>query len=152
VGLNPLECWPLTHPLTLQPGPIGLKCGDAGSPMMDPIGSDTMSRILRPNSSLQNRLVRWGVPPLYKLFLRILSIWCGTKSHRVLAANNFITLVVYWLQIGFAGNLKSRHDLRHCGTILLAGSKDPWDGKSWHDLGNRDTIRLLPHQVSLERD
>ena len=33
--------------------------------------------------------------------------------------------VVYWLQIGFAGNLKSRHDLRHRGTILLAGSKDP---------------------------
>jgi len=27
-----------------------------------------------------------------------------------------------------------------------------WDGKSWHDLGNRDAIQLLPHQVSLERD
>jgi len=31
-------------------------------------------------SSLQNRHVRWGVPPLYKLFSRVLSIRCGTKS------------------------------------------------------------------------
>ena len=35
---------------------------------------------LGPNSYLQNRLVRWGVPPLYKLFSRVLSIRCGTKS------------------------------------------------------------------------
>jgi len=54
---------------------------DDASPTMDPIGSDTMSWISRPNSSLQNRLVRWGVSPLYKLFSRILSIRCGTKSH-----------------------------------------------------------------------
>ncbi|PNX77496.1 hypothetical protein L195_g033464 [Trifolium pratense] len=46
-----------------------------------------MSRISRPNSFLQNQLVRWGLPPLYKLFSRVLSIRCGTKSHRVLAAN-----------------------------------------------------------------
>ena len=32
------------------------------------------------NSSLQNRLVRWGVPPFYKLFSRVLSIRRGTKS------------------------------------------------------------------------
>jgi len=29
---------------------------------------------LGPNSSLQKRLVRWGLPPLYKLFSRVLSI------------------------------------------------------------------------------
>jgi len=29
------------------------------------------------NSSLQNRLVRWGLPPLYILFSRVLSIRCG---------------------------------------------------------------------------
>ena len=39
--------------------------------------SDTMLK-LGPNSSLQNRLVRWGLPPLYKLFSRVLSIRCGT--------------------------------------------------------------------------
>jgi len=33
-----------------------------------------------PNSSLQNRLVKWGVPPLYKLWSSFLSNWCGTKS------------------------------------------------------------------------
>jgi len=49
--------------------------------------------ITRPNSSLQNRLVHWPVPPLYKLFSRILSIRCGTKSHRVLAANNVIPVM-----------------------------------------------------------
>jgi hypothetical protein len=30
---------------------------------------------LGPNSSLQNRHVRWGVPSLYKLFSRVISIW-----------------------------------------------------------------------------
>jgi len=32
------------------------------------------------NSSLQNRLVRWGVPPLYKLWSSFLSNRRGTKS------------------------------------------------------------------------
>jgi len=42
------------------------------------------------NFCLQNRLVRWGLPPLYKLFWRVLSIQCGTwvfpntPSHSVL--------------------------------------------------------------------
>jgi hypothetical protein len=31
----------------------------------------------------------YRVPSLYKLFSRILSIRCGTKSHRVLAANKY---------------------------------------------------------------
>jgi hypothetical protein len=36
--------------------------------------------ILGPNSSLQNRLVRWGVSPLYKLRSSFLSNRRGTKS------------------------------------------------------------------------
>jgi len=48
------------------------------------------------------------------------------KHSQVLSkTNSWTNSVVNWLQIGFAGNLKSRHDLRHRGTILLAGSKDP---------------------------
>jgi len=68
--------------------------------------SDAMRRISRPNSSLQNRLVRWGVPPLYKLFSRFLSIRCGTKSHRVLAANTIAWQTPKKRQCG-CNNIKS---------------------------------------------
>jgi len=50
-----------------------------------------------------------------------LANWAASNSQSKFKEVN----VVNWLQIGFAGNLKSRHDLRHRGTILLAGSKDP---------------------------
>jgi len=41
--------------------------------------SDTILEIVvEPNTTPQNRLVRWGLPPLYILFSRVLSIWCGT--------------------------------------------------------------------------
>jgi hypothetical protein len=107
VRLNLTECWPLTHPLTLQPDPMELKRGRCkkpndrsdrvGYPMelkhgrckvrsttIDPIGSDIMSRKSGPNWSLQNRLVWWEIPPFYKLFSKILSIRCRTKSHCVI--------------------------------------------------------------------
>ena len=61
------------------------------------------------------------------------------------------------LYIGFKldlqKNLKSCHDFWHRDTIGLAVSKVVLRRKIVpRDLGNRDTIQLLPHQVSLERD
>jgi len=57
VGLNPTECWPLTRPSRFSLTQWAWSMDGAGSPTMDRIGSDTMSRKSRPNSSLQNCIV-----------------------------------------------------------------------------------------------
>ena len=51
-----------------------------------------------------------------------------------------------WLQ----KNLKSCHGFGHRDTIGLAERLVLWDGKPWHDLGNRDAIQQLTHQVYLK--
>lgn len=67
------------------------------------ICSDTMSKIIGSNSSLQKRIVRRVVPPLYKLFPRIIFIRCGTKSkYCKLAPQNF-----WYLQINPFFNFQS---------------------------------------------
>jgi len=72
---------------------------------------------------------------------------CGKDQHQCEFQHR---CVVYWLQIENSGNPEIVSRFWASWHDWIGREVGSWDGKSWHDLGNRDTIQQLPHQVYLK--